>query len=82
MAHSDDIESLDSQLPDPNTGKPIHYADFREEFERITRQTPRNPEAERAFILNKIEMVRKDPHLTEDEKKRAIADLEQGLARP
>jgi len=30
----------------------------------------------RAFIEGKIEMVRRDPHLTDDEKAAAIAELE------
>jgi hypothetical protein len=75
-------ENRDSRSPhltDPRTNKPVQYADVREEFERLSRQVPRNPEAERAFLLSKVEIVRNDPHLNEAEKKRAIADLERAL---
>ena len=72
---------MDSQPPDPKTGKPLNFADMREEFERMSRQTPRDPEAERAFIESKIEMVRTDPHLSPEEKERAIAELRRGLSQ-
>jgi hypothetical protein len=75
---ADDAKS-DGRLTDPKTGKHVRHSDLRSEFDRISRQSPRNAEAERAFILSKIEMVRSDSHLSEDEKKRAIADLERGL---
>ena len=78
----DDHKSQSPPLTDPGTGKASQYADLREEFERLSKQVPRNPEAERSFLLSKIELLRNDPHLTEDEKKRAIADLERALAPP
>lgn len=52
---------------------------MRAEFDRISRQTPRNREAQRAFIESKIEMIRTDPRLGAAEKERAIADLRRGL---
>jgi hypothetical protein len=48
---------------------------MRREFARLSRQVPRDREAERAFIENKIEMIRCDPHLSDEEKERAIAEL-------
>jgi hypothetical protein len=78
----DDHTSESPSLTDPRTGKPVEYADLREEFERLSKQVPRNLEAERAFLLSKIELLRTDPHLNEDEKKRAITDLERALAPP
>ena len=67
-------------LPDdPKTGKPLPGEDKRAEFERISRRTPRNPDAETAFIESKIEIVRTDPRLNEDQKKKAIADLRARL---
>jgi len=72
----------DSQPTDPHTDKALEYADLRSEFSSVSRQAQRSPRAERAFILSKIEMIRSDPHLDEDEKKRAIADLERGLPSP
>jgi len=54
-------------------------ADERAEFERLSRQTPRDPEAERAFVESKVELIRSDPRLSEDEKKRAIEELRKRL---
>jgi hypothetical protein len=67
--------------PDPKTGEPLDFADMREEFERLSRQTPRDPEAERAFIENKIEMIRTDRRMSPEEKDRAIAELRRGLTQ-
>ena len=74
-------DSLEAHLSmtDPKTGKPVAVADMRAEFERLSRQVPRDPEAERAFIQNKIDMIRNDPKLSEVDKKRAIEELERGL---
>jgi len=71
---------MDSQRPPAPDGGDV--TDRRDEFERLSRETPRNPEAERAFIEGKIDLVRGDPNLTEDEKTRAIADLRQRLTPP
>ncbi len=54
----------------------------REDFERLSRETPRNLEAEHAFVEGKIDLVRSDPNLTEEEKTRVIADLRQRLTPP
>jgi len=66
-------------MADPGTGKPVPVADMRAEFERLSRQVPRDPEAERAFIESKIEMIRNDPHLSKTEKERAIEELGFGV---
>lgn len=50
--------------------------DMRGKFERKTPQTPEEQAHARAFIDGKIDMIRKDPNLTEAEKAAAIADLE------
>ena len=66
-------------MTDPRAGIPVPVADMRAEFERLSRQVPRDPEAERAFIESKIEMIRIDPLLSETEKERAIEELRVGL---
>jgi hypothetical protein len=66
-------------MTDPGTGNPVPVADMRAEFERLSRQVPRDPEAERAFIESKIEMIRSDPNLSQAEKERAIEELRRGL---
>jgi hypothetical protein len=65
-------------LTDPATGKPVPVADRRAEFERLARQVPRDPEAERAFIESKIEMIRNDPNLSKAGKDQAIDELRFG----
>jgi hypothetical protein len=65
--------------PAPDGGK---IGDRRAQFERLTRQSGRDEEAERAFIESKKELVRSDPNLTEEEKRRALEELERQLAPP
>jgi len=52
---------------------------MREKFARISARAGRDPEAERAFIDNKIEMIRSHPTLSEAEKTAAIAELDEKL---
>lgn len=66
-------------MTDPDTSNLVPVADMRAEFERLSRQVPRDPEAERAFIESKIEMIRQDSNLTEAEKERAIEELRRGF---
>jgi hypothetical protein len=67
------------QLIDPETGQPIRVADLRAEFERLSGLVPRDPEAERAFIEGKLNIIRNDPNLTDAEKERAIEELRRRL---
>jgi hypothetical protein len=76
---SGDREAGSLRLTDPRTGNPVPVADMRAEFERLSHQVPRDPEAERAFIESKIEMIRNDPHLSQPEKERAIEELQFGF---
>lgn len=73
----------DAPPPDaPGPAGPPEIADMREHFARVTKESPRDPEAERAFIEGKIEMVRSDPNLSEDEKAAAIEELRAKLGGP
>jgi hypothetical protein len=74
-----DVEPGSLRMTDPKTGKPVPVADMRAEFERLSRQVPRDPEAERAFIESKIAMVQNDPNLSAADKKRAIDELRRRL---
>ena len=56
--------------------KAAPIADVRKQFERKTPQTAEERARGRAFIDGKIEMVRRDPNLTDSEKAAAISDLE------
>lgn len=76
--HDDEERPLG--FPDPNTGRPGKVVDVRAEFERLSRQTPRDHRAERAFIKSKIEMIRSDRHLTAKQKEDAIAKLQHDTA--
>ena len=50
--------------------------DMRDAFARQTPQTEEERAQARAFIDGKIEMIRRDPYMTDAEKAAAIADLE------
>jgi hypothetical protein len=60
---------------------PKKTTDRRAEFERLSRQTPRDPDAERAFFENKIDLIRSDPTLSDDEKTLAIAEVRRRQKR-
>jgi hypothetical protein len=55
-------------------------ADVRERFARDPADA--DPEAERAFVESKLEMIRTHPTLSEEEKRAAIAELEEKLRGP
>lgn len=71
--------SYSGEMVHPVTGKPAPMKDMRAEFARISRHTGRDPAAERAFILSKIEMIRSHPTLSKAEKASAVAELEKWL---
>ena len=48
---------------------------MRDAFGRKTPQTDEDRERSRAFVEGKIEMIRRDPSLTGEQKAAAIADL-------
>jgi hypothetical protein len=68
-------EALSSSVTDPKTGKSLRVADLRDEFARLTEKTPRDFEAERAFIASKLEMIDSDPRMSAEEKKAAREQL-------
>jgi hypothetical protein len=55
-------------------------SDVRERFARDPGDA--DPEAERAFVESKLEMIRTHPTLSEEEKRAAIAELEEKLRGP
>jgi len=58
-------------------GKPSGpIVDMRGVFTRKTQQTEEDRAQARAFIDAKIDMIRRDPHMTDVQKAAAIADLE------
>jgi hypothetical protein len=69
----------DKRPPPPDGGD---IADRRKVFERLTRTSARDLEAERAFIEAKMDLVRTDPNLTEMEKAQAIEELRRRLEVP
>jgi len=52
---------------------------MREEFARMSADAPLEPDAERAFIESKLEMIASDPRLSEEEKAAAVAELRTKL---
>jgi hypothetical protein len=55
-------------------------SDMRERFGSLPPHA--DPEAERAFVESKLNMIRTHPTLSEAEKRAAIAELEQKLRGP
>jgi hypothetical protein len=55
--------------------------DARAKFEQLTRETPHDPEALRAFIRHRIEWLRTAPGLSDEEREAEIAKLEESLPR-
>jgi hypothetical protein len=76
---SDDPSPDSARLIDPKTGEPLPTADMREEFARWSRDAPSDPDAERAFVESKIEMIRTHPTLSETEKAAAVAEVLEKL---
>jgi hypothetical protein len=79
---SDDPSPDAVELVDPATGERLPTADMRERFARTSADVERDPEAERAFVESKIEMIRTHPTLSEAEKEAALAELEEKLRGP
>ena len=50
-------------------------ADVRDRFRRVSEDAAADEESARAFVEGKIEMIRTDPNMSEDEKKAAIAEI-------
>jgi hypothetical protein len=69
---------MGKEPPPPPGGK---IADRRAKFRRLTRQSGRDVEGERAFIESKMQMVRNDPNLTEEEKRALLEELSRKLPR-
>ncbi|MFD9339393.1 hypothetical protein ACFWBF_34125 [Streptomyces sp. NPDC060028] len=67
------------RVPPDAQQPPGPTADRREEFARESRDAPRDPEAEEAFLQGRIDMIRGDPGLTEAEKEKAVAALLRSL---
>ena len=69
------------EMVDPKTGIREPTGDVRDEFSRISKGVGRDPEAERAFVRHKIEVVRSHPTLSNEEKASAIAELKRMLRK-
>jgi len=68
------------EQPGRPPGGPIE--DMREAFERKAPHTDEDQARTRTFIQGKIEMIRRDPYLTDEQKAAAIAELEGKLPPP
>jgi hypothetical protein len=71
------------ELPDPrdrtSRTSDTRSVDKRREFEKLSEKKPSDIEAERAFLRSKIELVRLDPNLADDERTRFIKELQERL---
>ena len=50
-------------------------------FEDLLQQTPRDPQAEAAFLAQRIELIRTDPRLSNAQKEAAIAELRRRMGQ-
>jgi len=71
-----DIPPPPPAIVQPGKSSDAPIVDMRDVFARKTPQTEEDRAQARAFIDGKIEMVRRDPYMTDDQKAKAIADLE------
>ena len=71
---------MPEELPDPRDQKDrisdTGSVDKRKEFGKLSDEKPSDLEAERAFLRSKIELVRLDPSLHDDDKERFIKELQ------
>jgi hypothetical protein len=67
------------ELVDPRTGRRVPAADVREWFARASAATGRDPDAERAFVESRLEMIRTHPTLSDAEKAAAIKEIYERL---
>jgi hypothetical protein len=65
--------ALELPVPSPITG--LAVGDVQAEFAKITRATPRDPQAEQAFIAARLHMIRTHPTLHPAEREAAAALL-------
>jgi hypothetical protein len=65
-----------AKVEQQSEGASAPIADMRDAFARKTPQTQQDRAAAKAFIDGKIEMIRRDEHMTKAQKAAAIADLE------
>jgi hypothetical protein len=63
-------------IEQPNQPSGASIIDMRDSFARRTPQNAEDRAHARAFIDAKIEMIRRDPRMSDAEKAAAIADLE------
>lgn len=72
-------KSRSSLPPVPPESDGASYADRRDQFEQLSNSLPVTPDAERAFLAGKIELIRSTPGLSDEEKDRAIDELQSRL---
>lgn len=71
-----DVPPAPPAIMQPARPSDAPIVDMRDAFARKAPQAEEDRAQARAFIDGKIEMVRRDPHMTNEQKVKAIADLE------
>ncbi|HEX4837680.1 MAG TPA: hypothetical protein VFV03_04055 [Solirubrobacteraceae bacterium] len=66
---------LPAPVPVPGRDMPTKSKDERRLFARITRETPRDEKAEKAFVATRAHMIRTHPRLDQTERAPAFAEL-------
>lgn len=71
--------ALELPVPSPTAG--FGVGDVRAEFVRLTKRTPRSPEAEQAFLASRLHMIRTHPTLHLADREAAAAQLTSKLTK-
>lgn len=74
----DKVSALQLRVTPPNGV--LTVADRRDEFAKISSQTPRSNEAKQAFLANKLQILQTHPQLTLNERASAVAQFMAGFS--
>ena len=75
------LPSLPFRLPVALPNKVATVADTREEFARISRQTPRSEEAKQAFLASKLQILQTHPQLSLEARASLVAQFTSSLKK-
>jgi hypothetical protein len=81
MTETNSDLALPGPVPVPGRDMPVDVADLRDAFAKITSETPREKDAEQAFLASKLHLVRTDPTLRKAEREPILGQLTERLGK-
>jgi hypothetical protein len=81
MAEAASTLQLPGPVPTPGMEMPTEVADEREHMEKLTKETPRDPRAEEAFIVSKAKQLRTHPRLDRAQRELAFEELSERIGK-